>query len=166
MRGPESPLFILKMLRELVKDLLDKALEERPDLFLIEFDMTQTNAIKVILDGDNGVQVEDCVFVSRAIEHNIDRDEHDFSLEVASAGATAPLIDKRQYKKNVGRFLEVKTTDSEKIEAKLTAANDDHIVLEWKTREPKPVGKGKVTVNKKEEIAYDDISEAKVIIKF
>ena len=166
MRGPESPLFILKMLREIVKSLLDKALEERPDLFLIEFEMTQNNAIKIIIDGDNGVQVEDCVFVSRAIEHNIDREEHDFSLEVASAGATEPLINKRQYKKNVGRTLEVKTNSNEKIEGTLKTATDDQIVLEWKTREPKPVGKGKVTVKKREEIAYDDISEAKVIIKF
>lgn len=166
MRGPESPLFILKMLREIVKSLLDKALEERPDLFLIEFEMTQNNAIKIIIDGDNGVQVEDCVFVSRAIEHNIDREEYDFSLEVASAGATEPLINKRQYKKNVGRTLEVKTNSNEKIEGTLKTATDDQIVLEWKTREPKPVGKGKVTVKKREEIAYDDISEAKVIIKF
>ena len=166
MRGPESPLFILKMLRELVNDLLEKALKERPDLFLIEFEMTSSNAIKIVIDGDNGVQVEDCVFVSRAIEHNIDRDEHDFSLEVASAGATAPLTNKRQYKKNVGRTLEVKTNDGQKIEGDLTLADDEKVVLEWKTREAKPVGKGKVTVKKKEEIAYDEISEAKVIIKF
>lgn len=166
MRGPESPLFILKMLRELVNDLLEKALKERPDLFLIEFEMTSSNAIKIVIDGDNGVQVEDCVFVSRAIEHNIDRDEHDFSLEVASAGATAPLTNKRQYKKNVGRTLEVKTNDGQKIEGDLTLADDEKVVLEWKTREAKSVGKGKVTVKKKEEIAYDEISEAKVIIKF
>ena len=34
----------------------------------------------------------------------------------------------------------------------LTEASDDNINLQWKVREPKPVGKGKVTVNKKEEI--------------
>ncbi len=45
------------------------------------------------------------MFISRAIEHNIDREEHDFSLEVMSSGATTPLVNKRQYKKNLKRDL-------------------------------------------------------------
>ena len=69
----------------------------------------EDNQIKVIIDGDNGVLVEDCMFVSRAIEHNLDREEEDFSLEVASAGAASPLTHTRQYIKNIGRTLEVKT---------------------------------------------------------
>ncbi len=101
----KSPLFILKMFREAVQKLLQEALEERQDLFLIDFAMSSENAIKVVIDGDNGVLVEDCMFISRAIEHNIDRDEHDFSLEVLSAGATSPLTLPRQYSKHIGRNL-------------------------------------------------------------
>lgn len=153
------------MLKTIVKDLLDAALSERSDLFLIEFSMSQDNHVRVILDGDKGVLVEDCIFVSRAIEHNIDREEYDFSLEVMSAGATAPLVHKRQYKKNLKRTLEVKT-NSNKIEGALTAATETDILLEWKVREPKPVGKGKVTVKKQATIPYEDIIEAKVMIKF
>ena len=153
------------MLKTIVKDLLDAALSERSDLFLIEFSMSQDNHIRVILDGDKGVLVEDCIFVSRAIEHNIDREEYDFSLEVMSAGATAPLIHKRQYKKNLKRTLEVRTS-SNKIEGTLTSATETDILLEWKVREPKPIGKGKVTVKKQANIPYEDILEAKVMIKF
>ncbi|MFD2552085.1 ribosome assembly cofactor RimP [Bizionia sediminis] len=153
------------MLRETVKTLLNNALEERTDLFLIEFSMNPENAISVIIDGDNGVTVDDCVFISRAIEHNIDRDEHDFSLEVASAGATAPLVHVRQYIKNVGRDLELQTTE-QALAGTLIEATNTHLTLQWKAREPKPVGKGKVTVEKKAEIAYQDIVEAKVMIKF
>ena len=80
------------MFRKLVEDLLAKALEERKDLFLISFKISETNEIKIEIDGDLGVLVEDCVFVSRAIEHNIDRDQYDFSLEVTSAGALSPLV--------------------------------------------------------------------------
>jgi ribosome maturation factor RimP len=58
------------------------------------------------------------------------------------------------------------TTATEKIEAELTDANDEFIVLEWKAREPKQVGKGKETVQKKAEIPYSDIKEAIVIITF
>ncbi|MDG5490747.1 ribosome assembly cofactor RimP [Psychroserpens sp. SPM9] len=154
------------MFKNTVQKLLDEALQQREDLFLIDFEVLSDNTIKVIIDGDNGVLVEDCMFISRAIEHNLDREEQDFSLEVLSAGATAPLVNKRQYKKNVGRTLNVKTTTSETIEGTLTQANQDTIQLEWKTREPKPVGKGKVTVKKQAEIAYDTISKAQVVIKF
>ena len=153
------------MFRDTVKDLLEKGLEERNDLFLVDFSIATDNAIKIIIDGDQGVAVEDCMFISRAVEHNLDREELDFSLEVASAGATSPLLNKRQYIKNLGRTLEVKT-QSDNIEGKLIQATDNEIVLEWKSREPKPVGKGKVTVQKKANIAYENIVEAKVMIKF
>ena len=153
------------MLKTTVKDLLKVALEERQDLFLIEFSIKGDNQIKVVIDGDNGVLVEDCMFVSRAIEHNLDREEQDFSLEVMSSGATSPLVHKRQYKKNLKRVLEVRT-NSDEIEGTLTEASDNDITLEWKVREPKPVGKGKVTVKKQVNIAYENIKEAKVKIKF
>jgi len=119
-----------------------------------------------VIDGDEGVKVEDCMFISRAIEHNLDREEEDFSLEVMSAGASEPLVNERQYKKNLGRSLHVKTADNSNIEGKLTAVDQDQITLNWKAREPKPIGKGKVTVQKEAIVAYNDIVEAKVMIKF
>ncbi|WP_431157389.1 ribosome assembly cofactor RimP [Winogradskyella poriferorum] len=154
------------MFKESVKNLLDEALNERADLFLIDFEVLSDNTIRVVLDGDNGVLVEDCIYISRAIEHNLDREEQDFSLEVTSSGATSPLVLPRQYKKHVGRNLEVKTKEGEKRSGELTNVDEKAIVLKWKTREPKPVGKGKVTVIKEESIAFEDITEAKVKIKF
>lgn len=151
--------------KEKVTGLLHTALEERPSLFLIELSINDSNKIIVTLDGDNGVTLQDCIDVSRAIEHNLDREEHDFALEVASAGVSTPLKIARQYKKNIGRTLKVKTA-TETIEAPLTAATDDAIVLEWEAREPKKVGKGKETVQKKLEIPYADIKEAVVTITF
>jgi ribosome maturation factor RimP len=154
------------MFKSKVHDLLEAGLAERQDLFLIDFDVLDNNAIRIVIDGDNGVLVEDCMFISRAIEHNLDREEEDFSLEVTSAGATSVLIHQRQYKKNVGRNLKVVTTEHEKFEGLLVKADDNEIVLQWKAREPKPVGKGKITVEKEAAIAYQDIKEAKVKIKF
>ena len=154
------------MFKKKVEDLLKQGLEEREDLFLISFSIGADNAIKVIVDGDNGVLVEDCMFISRAIEHNLDREEEDFSLEVLSNGAASLLVLPRQYKKNVGRTLEVKTNDNKDYEAELVNASDEVINLKWKAREPKPVGKGKVTVTKEVTVAIKDIKEAKVKIKF
>lgn len=153
------------MFKDKVTELLNKALEENESLFLIDFTIDTGNKIRVILDGDEGVNLSDCMAVSRAIEHNLDREEEDFSLEVTSAGATSPLELPRQYIKNIGRKLEVKTSENI-FEGNLTAATDESITLEWKAREPKPIGKGKHTVQKKEEIIFSDIKEAKVVLKF
>jgi len=151
--------------KDKVTELLNEALEERPSLFLIDLSIGSGNKITVTLDGDNGVNLQDCIDVSRAIEHNLDREEEDFSLEVASAGATSPLKFPRQFRKNLGRTLKVRT-ETQEIEAEITGANEEFIVLEWKAREPKQVGKGKETVSKKAEIPYGDIKEAVVVIKF
>ena len=151
------------MFKEEVKTLLDQALSNDPSLFLIDFSVAADHAIKVVLDGDKGVTLEDCMKVSRAIEHNLDREQYDFALTVTSAGATSPLTQARQYQKNIGRKLAVKTQQGA-FEGNLTEANATGIVLKWKTREPKPIGKGKVTVQKEERIDFADIKEAKVIV--
>ncbi len=153
-------------MKEKVKELLDQALEENKSLFLIDFSITEGNQIRVIIDGDNGVTVKDCIAVSRAIEHNIDREETDFSLDVASAGVSEPLSIPRQYKKNIGRKLKVRTQNQDIFEGTLTKVDDKEIELQWKAREPKPIGKGKVTVQKEQVLDYKDIAEAIVMITF
>lgn len=165
--GTESPLFLyLKMFEEKVSQLLEEFLVTRGDLFLISLDVSDNNSIKVIIDGDKGVSVQDCVAASRAIEHNLDRDEIDFSLEVTSAGATAPLLIPRQYKKNLSRKLVVKEITGDSWEGELVKADEEKITLKWKAREHKPVGKGKVTVTKEQNISINNIQEAKVKLQF
>ena len=153
-------------MKEKVKKLLDQVLEENKSLFLINFKITEGNQIRVIIDGDKGVAVKDCIAVSRAIEHNLDREEVDFSLDVASAGVSEPLLIPRQFIKNIGRKLKVRTQNQEVFEGTLTKANDNEIELQWKAREPKLIGKGKVTVQKEQVLNYKDIAEAIVMITF
>ena len=57
-------------------------------------------------------------------------------------------------------------TENDKFEGDLLAADEKEIKLAWKAREPKPVGKGKVTVDKEATLSYDEIVEAKVKITF
>jgi ribosome maturation factor RimP len=161
------PLFIKNMtFKDKVQELIAAALVERPELFLVDFSINDANKISINLDGDHGVNLQDCIDVSRAIENQLDREEQDFSLEVASAGVSTPLKFTRQFIKNIGRTLKVKTTESAEIEAKLVAADDEKITLEWQAREPKKIGKGKETVDKKAEIPYQNIKEAIVIVSF
>ncbi|MDR6969198.1 ribosome maturation factor RimP [Flavobacterium arsenatis] len=151
--------------REKVIDLLNEGLQEKPSIFLIDLTITDAFKIIVTLDGDNGVVLQDCIDVSRSIEHNLDREEQDFSLEVASVGVGSPLKLVRQYKKNIGRMLIVKLAETT-IEAELVDANDEFITLAWEAREPKKLGKGKETVQKRQEIPYTDIKEAIVTVIF
>lgn len=166
MREALLPSFYKNMaFKEKVIELLNEGLKEKPSVFLIDLTIDNSNKIMVTLDGDNGVTLQDCIDISRAIEHNLDREEQDFSLEVASAGVSTPLKLERQYKKNIGRTLKVKTL-SETIEAKLEAVDETKITLTWSAREPKKIGKGKETVIKKAEIPYAEIKEAIVTINF
>ena len=153
------------MLQEQVEKLLEEVFQEYNSLFLISLNISEQNHILVVIDGDHGVSVNDCIAVSRKIENNLDREEEDFSLEVASSGVSEPLKLPRQYQKNIGRKLEV-ITKTNKFAGNLTTVNEDGIVLSWKAKEPKPIGKGKVTVDKEAEIVFQEIEKAKVVITF
>jgi ribosome maturation factor RimP len=166
MREALLPSFYKNMtFKEEVSKLLNDALLERPHVFLIDLSISDTYKIIVTLDADKGVNLQDCIDISRSIENNLDRETHDYSLEVASVGVGSPLKLLRQYKKNVGRTLLVKT-NNETIEAELMEANDDFIELSWLSREPKKIGKGKETVQKRIELPYTEIKEAIVTINF
>jgi len=153
------------MLQERVENLLEEAFQEYNSLFLISLNISDQNHIIIVIDGDQGVSVNDCIAVSRKIENNLDREEEDFSLEVASSGVSEPLKLPRQYQKNIGRKLEV-NTKTDKFVGNLTDVNEEGIVLSWKAKEPKPIGKGKVTVDKEAKIAFQEIEKAKVVITF
>ncbi|MEN8125627.1 MAG: ribosome assembly cofactor RimP [Bacteroidota bacterium] len=163
-RGQKVPSFYtVKMNQEGVLKLVNEAIADNKALFLIKFDINNNNTIKVIVDGDQGVTLKECIRISRHIEHNLDREEEDFSLEVTSPDITDPLIDIRQYKKNINRTMVIKTENGD-YEGILVEANDESITLHWKTREHKPIGKGKITVEKEAIIPLKDIQKAKVKI--
>ena len=153
------------MNKTLVKDLVQEALDENQSLYLIDLLFMPNNKILVEVDGDTGISLKEIIRISRNVEHNLDREEEDFALEVTSPDIAEPLKVKRQYIKNIDRILKVQT-ETERFEGTLTEVLDDHIVLEWKAREPKPIGKGKVTVAKKAIILDKDIKQAKVKILF
>lgn len=150
---------------KVVQSLVGEAIADNNKLFLIDLNFTADNKILVTVDGDDGVSLKECIRISRHVEHNLDREEEDFSLEVTTPGATSPFINNRQYLKNKGRVLNVKT-ETEDFEGTLIEVNENEIVLQWKAREPKPIGKGKVTVVKTKTLEYRIIKEAKVKIIF
>lgn len=151
--------------KEQVEQLCLQALEDS-DLFIVKLTVGSSGEINIILDGDTGLKIDDCKRISRFVETELDPEANEFSLTVGSPGAEEPFTMKRQYKKNEGRKLQVFKLDGSSVEGLLKQVGEEKIILEWKAREPKEVGKGKRTVIHAEEIGYEDIKEAKVVITF
>jgi ribosome maturation factor RimP len=148
---------------EKVVHLVNEALEENESLFLIDMAISSSNKITVIVDGDAGVPLNECIRISRHVENNLDREEEDYALEVTTPDITEPLKSFRQYKKNVGRTMRVKTEEGTR-EGILQKFDKESIVILQTSREPKPVGKGKITVEREITIPIEEIIEAKVKI--
>ena len=149
-----------------VTQLLEDFLAVREDLFLIELKVSPANDISVVIDGDEGVTLQDCLDASRAIENNLDRELEDFSLQVHSFGLSGPLQNIRQYNKNIGRELDVTLVDDTEISGELIETDENSITLLLKYRKPKEIGKGKVDVEEEKEIEYKNIKKTLVKIKF
>lgn len=149
-----------------IEEHLQNFLVSRPDLFLIDLKFSAADDVIVILDGDEGVSLQDCLDASRAIEFSMDRELHDFSLQVMSAGLSEPLVSPRQFRKNIGRELDVLLQDSSKIEGELANLTEEGIVLILRYRKPKEVGKGKIDAVEEKHIAFEEIKKALVAIKF
>lgn len=153
-------------LRTKVEQLIQDFLNTREDLYLVDLKISAENDVVVILDGDTSLSLQDCLDASRAIEFNLDRESVDFSLQVMSAGLSEPLKLPRQYRKNIGRNLEIITNEEEKVEGELLSADEEKITLMLRYRRPKLVGKGKEDVEEERTIHYTNIKKALVVIKF
>jgi ribosome maturation factor RimP len=138
---------------------------EGTDRFVVEVLVKNRDTILVFLDADTSVSIDDCVMVSRAIEGKLDREEHDFELRVSSAGADQPFRLLRQYRKNIGRSLEVILMNESVITGKLTEVTERSISLE--TFKAKKQNKIKSEVaGETMHIPVSELKESKVIISF
>ena len=135
--------------------------------YLVKVSISSKNVINVKMDNINGgVSIKDCVSVSRNIEHNLDRESEDFELQVSSPGLDQPFFVKQQYQKNIGKKVNVITTEDKLISGELISSENDEITL-------KEVNTIKNTSTKKKEIIENihllkmkNIKETKLIISF
>lgn len=109
-------------------------LEDQPQYFLVDIRIKPTNNVKVFLDGDQGITIEKCISVNRALYKKLEESllfpDGDFSLEISSPGLDEPLKLYRQYVKNTGRLVEVLLKEGQKLEGKLLEVNEQGIVIE------------------------------------
>jgi len=168
-RGDESPLFLYSMIpQKRIKELAEERIAEHdPTIYIVEIHVGAGNNILVEIDKENGyVSIEDCVKISRNIEHNLDRETEDFSLEVSSAGIDKPLRVFKQFIKNTGRQVKVKLAEKGSLEGVLVSADKEGLVLETKEKKTVEGRRKKEWVTSQHPLKYTDIKETKLIITF
>ena len=134
------------------------AATEANDAFLVEVELKPNNVIVVYADADAGLSIDQIKMINRKIEAELDRDVEDFNLTVSSPDLNNPLKIWRQYKKNVGRTLKVKFQDRQ-AEGDLVEVMEENITLSIPGVKKKDPATSLT-------IAFADITEAKVAIKF
>lgn len=150
-----------KHIRELAEERLATF-----DGFIVELTIGGGNAIKILIDADHSVSISECMSVSRNVEHNLDREIEDFSLEVSSAGLDQPFKHIRQYYKNVGRGVKVIDMEDVKCEGEMIAANEDSFTVKTRKKERIEGRKAKQWVEEEHTFKYDEVKQTKVIISF
>jgi len=136
------------------------------DMFIVDVSVRPGNKIEVLLDRDSGLTIDDCKQVSRFIEHGLDREVEDFSLEVSSPGVGRPLRVHRQYLKNVGRKIQVTTSDGQVWEGPLERADESGITVITEQKLEVPGKKGKKKTLVPVDLSYEHIQETKIVITF
>lgn len=147
-----------------VRELIEDKIADRSDLFIVSIRMLKNGILEILLDGDEGIAIEDCAAVSRHVGFHLEEEnviENAYRLEVSSPGLDSPLVLERQYLKNIGRDVRVKLEDNTKHEGKLIAMNGELVVIEEKVKE-----KGKKAEVKEAIFPLNQIKETKVLISF
>lgn len=151
-------------IEERITALVQEKIADRDDLFLVDVKVQPGGKVLILVDGDQGVAIQDCVQISRHVGFHLEEEnaiENAYNLEVSSPGIDTPLKMERQYQKNIGRTLEIKLTDGTKKEGKLLEISANSVILEVNFKE-----KGKKSILIETEIKFDQITETKVLISF
>lgn len=147
-----------------IEHKINDLMASHPSHFLVEVRIKPTNNVKVFVDADEGISLAVLIDYNRKLYKLIEESalfpDGDFSLEVSSPGLDEPLKINRQYKKNIGRFVDVLLNDATKKEGKLVEVTEDGIIIEYET------GKGKKKESKQETILFTDIKQTKIQVKF
>ena len=150
--------------KAIVKKLVEEMLDDK--MFLVEITVSQRNVINVFVDSYDGLTIDQCISISRHVEHSFDREEEDFELQVSSPGLSEKFKVKEQFYKYIGREIEIVTVSDVELEGVIHSATDEGIILETSARELVEGQKKKQLVVKQHHLKYDEIKSAKAVISF
>lgn len=139
-----------------VRQLLDELLQ-RDDWFVVDLQVRGrkgSRVVEVYMDGDDGVSVDEMAKLSRELAFLLDAEDvikGKYHLNVSSPGDDRALLFERQYRRHVGKTLQV-----------LVNREDDGI---WLDGENLGVKDGVLTLQTKsgvEELSLSGISKARI----
>lgn len=105
---------------------------EANGLFLVKVEQI-ADAIEVSADGMENITIEQCGKLSRYIQNKLEEESDElltkFSFNVSSPGMSNPLLMPFQYRKRLGKKLEIVTNEGMTIEGEVEEADDEKIKL-------------------------------------
>ena len=129
---------------------------------IVDVTISSGNDIVVYFDKIGGVQIKECVTISKSINDYFDRDIEDYALTVCSPGLTNPFKIKEQYEINKGREVIVKKSDGKKVSGTIVSS-DNQLTLAVKKKEK---GSRNKYVFNDLMIPFNEIKETRLKIKF
>ena len=127
----------------ITEQLVTPILEEMElELVDVEFKKEGKNwFLRVFIDSENGVDIEDCGTVSERLSEKLDKEDpisQAYFLEVSSPGAERPLKKQKDLEKAVGKNVHVTTyepiNDAKSFEGKLIAFDGNDLTIETKQK--------------------------------
>lgn len=147
---------------QVIENQIVELIADQPEVFLVSVKADAKNNIKVFLDGDNGLTIDSCAKLNRKLYKIIEVmegfEDGNFSLEVSSPGLDEPLHSFRQYRKNIGRPVEITLLDGTFKEGVLKEVSEEKLLIGYTT------GKGKKQETHAEEIPMSGIKTTKIKI--
>jgi ribosome maturation factor RimP len=143
-------------------NLIEDRIRDDNDIFIVSVTVSSRNDINVVLDGDNGLNINRCIEVSRQIEQNLDRENEDFSLEVGTFPLGGALKMKRQYFKYIDKNVAIVLNDSSSLKGILRKMDENEVILEQELTKKKI----KEGVDPMVKIPFSTIKETRALIVF
>jgi ribosome maturation factor RimP len=152
--------------KEHISSLTEAFLADEPAVFLVDVLLggsAKNRKVQVLIDGDQGVTIEQCAALSRHLSATLDEQEvfsDAWNLEVSSPGVDMPLRWPRQYAKHIGRRLQIVGADDKELIGRLEEVSETGIRLLAEKKEKKKVLTEEITV------PFENIKKTIVLVSF
>lgn len=148
-----------------ITGFVEKFIQKWPEVFVLETTISATHKVTVLLDADNGMNIERCAEVNRVLYKFVEDQQffenQNFSMEVSSPGIDRPLTERRQFRKNIGRNIDVQKDDGTRLKGRLTGVTEEEISLEKEEKKKKKQSEPEIIT-----IPFKEIRQVKVLVTF
>lgn len=164
------PSFIMHTMTEqkhTIQEIVEKHLPDE-NHFIVEVILSEKSGkphLNVLVDADEGVTIQACAKLSRAVSEELEAKElmpEAYVLEVSSPGVDYPLTSRRQYQKNIGRELKVTLNSGDEVQGKLLEVEEAGVKMLVKKKKEK----GKKASEEEINLPFGEMKKSIVQVSF